>query len=98
MHDRDIPLDAALHPASHAEEPGGDDLLSQCLDAGGPDNQVGDAGFILDRDEYGPLGAAGALAHRDQAGKADLAAVLDAFVHVLAGDGAAQPGMASQQA
>ena len=41
------------------------------------DDQVGDAGFVLDGDEGDPFGCAGALAHQDQPGDAHEAAVAD---------------------
>ena len=52
----------ALDAAVDAEQAGAQARLAEALEDVGPDDQVGDAGFVLDGDEDDALGGTGALA------------------------------------
>src|SRR5690606_4046415 len=58
----------ALPAAAHHHEPAADDGAPEALHERRPDHDVGDAELVLQGHEDDAAGAAGALAHQDQAG------------------------------
>ena len=59
----------ALHRAAHRQKPRLHHRLSEGQHDLRPDHQVGDPGFVFERDEAHALGRARALAHQHQTGQ-----------------------------
>src|SRR5436305_745950 len=64
-----------LQPAAHRDHGRRHDLTPVDLEPVGPEDAVGDAGLVLDRDEQNAFGRSRALANKDDAGDLDIAAV-----------------------
>ena len=62
-------LHIALHMALDRQQPGLHDGLAVVRHHPGPDNEIGDAGLVLDGDEADAPGAARPLPDQDQARK-----------------------------
>ena len=56
-----------LNDSAHGHQPSTHDDLALLVEHVGPDDEVGDCGFILDGDEYHAFGAAGPLPDQHQA-------------------------------
>jgi len=65
----------ALEAASHFEGAACDDGAAVAFVELAPDDDIGDAGLIFERNEDHPLGGAGALANEDEAGDRDPRAI-----------------------
>ena len=65
----------ALQGAVDAQEPRCEHHLAEAHERIRPDDDVGDAAVVFQGDEDYAVGAAGALAHQDQAGDGDRGAV-----------------------
>ncbi len=70
-------LTFALQLAAAGDHAGGEHEAALLFEHRGPQDEVGVAGFVLDGDEQHAAGAAGALAHEDDAGDLYPAAVAD---------------------
>ncbi len=68
-------LSFALQYAEDAEEAGGEEFAALAFGEVGVDDDVGEAGFVLERQEDDAAGGAGALAAGDDAGTAGRAVV-----------------------
>ena len=64
-------LRIALHMALDRQQPGLHDGLAVVRHHLGPDDKIGDAGFVLDGDEADAFGTARPLPDQDQARKLD---------------------------
>ena len=69
----------ALDAAGDVDEPCAHHDLAKAFERLGPDDEIGDAGFVLDGHEDDALGGARPLAHQHDAGDRDAAAVLDSL-------------------
>ncbi|MNN75077.1 hypothetical protein D3C81_1913470 [compost metagenome] len=81
MHD---PFGAALDVAFDMDQPCAHHFAAKRLHDLRPDDNIGDAGFILNGEEHHALGAGGALAHGDDARHFHAASV-GTFLHSTTG-------------
>lgn len=79
-----------LHPPLQADHGRRHHGAALRLEAVGPQDPVGDAGLVLDRDEQDALGRSGLLADQDDAGDLDVSPVSNAGEIRAAGDAAAR--------
>src|SRR5689334_20981322 len=63
----DVAVRIALHDPMHRHQPRAHDDLALLFEYVGPDDEVGDAGLILECDEDHALGTPGPLADEDEA-------------------------------
>ena len=86
----------ALDPATDPEHAGGKDDTALPLIDRRPDNEIGDAGFVLDRDEHDALGRARPLSQENKAGDLDPAPVSRPH-GLVAGNAALAPKLFAQE-
>ena len=86
----------ALNTATDPQHACGKDCAALLLIDGWPNDEIGDAGFVLDRDEHDSLGGARPLSQEDKAGDLDPAPV-PRLHGLIAGDTALAPKLFAQE-
>ena len=92
-----VAIGVALDDAVHRHQPRAHHDLALLLEHVGPDDEVGDPGFVLEGDEHHALGAARPLADQHQPGDRQALAVADRL-QLVGGDELLRRIMLAQEA